>query len=75
MYIHTHEHVCTNQTQYSQLCRNPKKGIQYLVFEGILDDSPYAVADFLKSYFAISKEKIGEFVGEIRIDFNMAVLE
>lgn len=33
------------------------------------------VAKFLKEHYGLSKEKIGEFVGEIRHDFNMAVLE
>ena len=57
------------------LFRKPQRGIQYLVFEGVLEDNPEAVAKFLNSCYGISKEKIGEFVGEIRSDFNMAVLE
>ena len=41
----------------------------------ILDDDPRSVADFLiDANNNLSKKKIGEFVGEINSDFNMAVL-
>ncbi len=55
--------------------RKPTKGIQYLVMEGVLQDDPQAVADFLIGNDKLSKEKIGEFLGEINSEFNMAVLE
>ncbi|XP_064399910.1 uncharacterized protein LOC135346271 isoform X2 [Halichondria panicea] len=55
--------------------RKPTKGIQYLVMSDILEDDPRYVAEFLMSHYGLSKEKIGEFLGEINSDFNMAVLE
>lgn len=51
------------------------KGIQYLVYHNVLKDDPSDVASFLKDHYGLSKEKIGEFVGEIRYEFNMLVLE
>ena len=47
----------------------------YLVLESILEDSPVSVAEFLLGEYGLSKEKIGEFLGEINEEFNMAVLE
>ena len=47
----------------------------YLVVEGILEDSPQAAANFMLNEYDLSKEKIGEFLGEINEEFNMAVLE
>ena len=38
-------------------------------------DTPKSVARFLREQNGLSKLKIGEFVGEIRYEFNMAVLE
>ena len=55
--------------------RKPASGIQYLISKGILRDTPRSVAKFLKEQNGLSKMKIGEFIGEIRYEFNMAVLE
>lgn len=55
--------------------RKPIKGIQYLVMEELLKDDPHSVAMFFKRQFGLSKEKIGEFLGEINKVFNMAVLD
>ena len=65
MNAHTHTHTH----------RKPTKGIQYLVMAKILDDDPGSVAEFLADQYGLSKVKIGEFVGEINSEFNMAVLE
>ena len=46
-----------------------------MVHERIVPDDPMEVAKFICSNDLFSKEKIGEFVGEIRQDFNIAVLE
>ena len=56
-------------------CRKPTRGIQYLVHERLVQDEPMEVAKFICGNGLFSKEKIGEFVGEIRQDFNVAVLE
>ena len=55
--------------------RKPASGIQYLISKGIVRDTPKSVARFLREQDGLSKLKIGEFVGEIRYEFNMAVLE
>lgn len=55
-------------------CRKPTTGIQYLVSAGLLEDSPLHVAKFLHEQAGLSKLRIGEFLGEIRMEFNMAVL-
>ena len=55
--------------------RKPTTGIQYLVSVGLLEDSPLHVARFLHERVGLSKQRIGEFLGEIRVEFNMAVLE
>ena len=65
----------TSSIMLFSLSRKPTKGIQYLVYQGVLEDHPQAVAKFLHTQYGLSKEKIGEFVGEIRYDFNIAVLE
>ena len=55
--------------------RKPASGIQYLISKGIIRDTPRSVAKFVKEQSGLSKMKIGEFIGEIRYEFNMAVLE
>ena len=70
--------VGTSQMQRSigihQFNRKPTTGIQYLVSAGLLEDSPLHVAKFLHEQAGLSKLRIGEFLGEIRMEFNMAVL-
>ena len=55
--------------------RKPVKGIQYLIKNGVLEDDTKKVADFFIHQQGLSKEKIGEFLGHINSEFNMAVLE
>ena len=55
--------------------RKPASGIQYLISKGIVRNTPESVARFLREQDGLSKLKIGEFVGEIRYEFNMEVLE
>ncbi len=57
------------------LPRKPTKGIQYLIRKSLLEDDPKRVADFFIHQPGLSKEKIGEFLGQINSEFNMAVLE
>ena len=64
---HAHTHTHTH--------RKPTRGIQYLVMSDILEDDPRCVAEFLMNQYGLSKQKIGEFLGEISSEFNMAVLE
>lgn len=46
-----------------------------MVSAGILQDTPESVARFLRQHYGLSKVKIGEFLGEISMEFNMVVLE
>ncbi|KAL5515578.1 hypothetical protein EMCRGX_G000763 [Ephydatia muelleri] len=47
---------------------------QCLISKGIVRDTPRSVAKFLKEQSGLSKMKIGEFIGVIRYEFNMAAV-
>lgn len=53
---------------------DPKKGIEYLVEHGLVQNTPEEVAQFLYNGEGLSKTAIGDYLGE-RKDFNMAVLK
>lgn len=55
--------------------RKPAKGILYMVLQGILQDSPKDVADFVRTQYGLSKAMIGKFFSELHNEFSMAVLE
>lgn len=55
--------------------KKPSKGIIYLVRRGFLDNSPHAVAKFLISRKGLSKQMIGEYLGDLQNPFNAATLE
>ena len=55
--------------------RKPRRGIEYLISQTLIDNEPKSVAKFLKEHGGLSKEKIGEYLGEINSEFNMDVLE
>lgn len=57
------------------LNRKPEKGIDYLVAHQVLDDDPEVVAKFLLSETGISKQKLGEYLGNLQNEFNMEVLK
>jgi len=54
--------------------KKPEKGISYLISKGFLDNSPAAVARFLLTRKGLSKQMIGEYLGNISTPFNQAVL-
>ncbi|QQP38729.1 Uncharacterized protein FKW44_019396, partial [Caligus rogercresseyi] len=54
--------------------RNPRKGFSYLIRRGFLENSPQAVARFLITRKGLSKQMIGEYLGNLMYSFNMAVL-
>ncbi|KAK3744231.1 hypothetical protein QZH41_004610 [Actinostola sp. cb2023] len=58
----------------SFLIQKPEKGIDYLISHQVLEDNPQVVAKFLISEHGISKQRLGEYMGNIQTDFNMAVL-
>ena len=64
-------HSCNH---VGSVCRNPNKGILFLVSEQLLEDSPYDVANFLLTSKGLSKLRIGEYLGD-QNEFNVAVLQ
>lgn len=57
------------------LCRNPDKGIQFLISRGFIPDTPIGVAHFLLQRKGLSRQMIGEFLGNSKKPFNRDVLE
>lgn len=55
--------------------KKPERGISYLIRRGFLENSPLGVARFLISRKGLSKQMIGEYLGNLQNSFNMAVLE
>jgi len=52
---------------------DPKKGIEFLIENGLVENTPEAVASFLYNSEGLTKTAIGEYMGE-KIDFNIEVL-
>lgn len=55
--------------------KKPERGVTYLIGRGFLENSPQAVAKFLLTRKGLSKQMIGEYLGNLQNSFNMAVLE
>ncbi|KAG5682771.1 hypothetical protein PVAND_012103 [Polypedilum vanderplanki] len=55
--------------------KKPEKGITYLMHKNFLENSPHAVSKFLISRKGLSRQMIGEYLGNLQQPFNMAVLE
>ena len=55
--------------------RKPEKGIRYLMEHRFIDFRPSAVAKFLITRKGLSKQMIGEYLGNLQKDFNQDVLE
>lgn len=55
--------------------RKPEKGIQYLIERGFLSDTPVGVAHFILERKGLSRQMIGEFLGNRQKQFNRDVLE
>lgn len=55
--------------------KKPEKGIAYLIRRSFLENTPQGVARFLISRKGLSRQMIGEYLGNLQIPFNMAVLE
>jgi IQ motif/SEC7 domain-containing protein len=55
--------------------KKPEKGIAHLICCGFLENSPQEVAKFLMSRKGLSKQMIGQYLGNLQSPFNMAVLE
>lgn len=55
--------------------RKPEKGIQYLIERGFVPDTPVGVAHFLLQRKGLSRQMIGEFLGNRQKQFNRDVLD
>ncbi|KAK2724301.1 IQ motif and SEC7 domain-containing protein 1-like isoform X3 [Artemia franciscana] len=55
--------------------KKPERGISYLIQKGFFENSPNAVAKFLISRKGVSKQMIGEYLGNLQNPFNMAALQ
>ncbi|CAB0007674.1 unnamed protein product [Nesidiocoris tenuis] len=55
--------------------KKPERGISYLVKRGFLDNSPQSIAHFLITRKGLSKQMIGEYLGNLQEPFNGATLE
>ncbi|KAL9902051.1 IQ motif and SEC7 domain-containing protein 1 isoform X3 [Glossina fuscipes] len=54
--------------------KRPEKGIIYLIRRGFLENTPQGVARFLITRKGLSRQMIGEYLGNLQSPFNMAVL-
>lgn len=55
--------------------RKPERGVQFLVDFGFVVGTPTDVAKLLISRKGLSKQMIGDYLGNLQNPFNMAVLE
>ena len=55
--------------------KKPERGVAYLTQKGFLDASPRAVAKFFITRKGVSKQMIGEYLGNLQNPFNMATLD
>uniref|UniRef100_A0A2A4JVP1 SEC7 domain-containing protein n=1 Tax=Heliothis virescens TaxID=7102 RepID=A0A2A4JVP1_HELVI len=82
-YAHPHQPLKVSETvrkrQYrvglNLFNKKPERGIAYLISRGFLENSPRGVARFLITRKGLSKQMIGEYLGNLQNPFNMAVLE
>uniref|UniRef100_A0A6I8NPP7 IQ motif and SEC7 domain-containing protein 3 n=1 Tax=Ornithorhynchus anatinus TaxID=9258 RepID=A0A6I8NPP7_ORNAN len=54
---------------------NPDKGVQFLISRGFIPDTPTGVAHFLLQRKGLSRQMIGEFLGNSKKQFNRDVLD
>lgn len=55
--------------------KKPERGIAYLIRRGFLEETPQGVARFLITRKGLSRQMIGEYLGNLQNSFNMAVLD
>lgn len=55
--------------------RNPERGIHFLITRGFVPDTAIGVAHFLLQRKGLSRQMIGEFLGNSKLQFNRDVLE
>ncbi|TNN74796.1 IQ motif and SEC7 domain-containing protein 2 [Liparis tanakae] len=55
--------------------QKPEKGIQYLIERGFVSDTPVGIARFILERKGLSRQMIGEFLGNRQKQFNKDVLD
>uniref|UniRef100_A0A8C4R5A5 SEC7 domain-containing protein n=1 Tax=Eptatretus burgeri TaxID=7764 RepID=A0A8C4R5A5_EPTBU len=55
--------------------KKPEKGLQFLMERGFIPDTPYGVAQFLLHRKGLSRQLIGDFLGNRQKQFNREVLD
>ena len=55
--------------------RKPDRGIRYLIAHRFLESNPQGVARFLLSRKGLSRQMIGEYLGNLQDPFAMRVLQ
>lgn len=82
MHLKEQQTICGLLWNVIQFCffsdvvpRNPDKGLQFLISRGFIPDTPIGVAHFLLQRKGLSRQMIGEFLGNSKKPFNRDVLE
>uniref|UniRef100_A0A8B9BN43 SEC7 domain-containing protein n=1 Tax=Anser brachyrhynchus TaxID=132585 RepID=A0A8B9BN43_9AVES len=66
---------CSRWFSSKNTAMKPEKGIQYLIERGFLSDTPVGVAHFILERKGLSRQMIGEFLGNRQKQFNRDVLD
>lgn len=66
-------HKSTLETAISEFNRKPAKGVEYLLSNKLVENTPPSVAQFLKGSPSLDKGMIGEYLGQ-HDDFPLAVM-
>ncbi|KAL1806265.1 hypothetical protein ACET3Z_029333 [Daucus carota] len=66
-------HKSTLQAAISEFNRNPGKGIEYLISNKLVDNTPCSVAEFLRNTPNLNKVMIGDYMGQHE-EFPLAVM-
>lgn len=66
-------HKSTVEAAISEFNRKPTKGIEHLISNGLVENSPTSVAQFLKSSPSLDKAMIGDYLGQHE-EFPVAVM-
>ncbi|CAL0325473.1 unnamed protein product [Lupinus luteus] len=66
-------HKSTLEAVIAEFNRKPMKGVEYLISNKLVDNTPASVAQFLKNTPHLDKAKIGDYLGQHE-DFPLAVM-
>lgn len=74
--IFVYVNCCFIPNHFQLLFRKPKKGINYLIETEIIDEGDAeSICKFLRDEPGINKQKIGEYLGNLRNPLSMDVLQ